>query len=147
MSEFKPMSREEAHALYYGHYEMEDTSDPMIRPFSEEEGWVVQMGVGYYKNTLPDAPYEDAKLLAHAKRALKTIWQPPAPQVIRTAEELEALDRDVPVMDGYERMEIVGDWLDEDGKMMKFYDLRFPIVVIATGEQVREARKALEGDQ
>lgn len=73
MSDFNPMTRQEAYDLLYGKYEMEDDSDPMIRPYSDEEGWVVQMGENSYTNDMPDAPYEDAKLLAHAKRALRTI--------------------------------------------------------------------------
>ena len=73
MSNFKPMTSQEAYDLLYGKYEMEDDSDPMIRPYSEKEGWVVQMGEDSYTNDMPDAPYEDAKLLAHAERALRTI--------------------------------------------------------------------------
>ena len=73
MSDFNPMTRQEAYDLLYGKYEMEDDSDPMIRPYSDEEGWVVQMGENSYTNDMPDAPYEDAKLLAHAERALRTI--------------------------------------------------------------------------
>lgn len=75
MSNFKPMTADEARDLLYGKYEMEDDSDPMIRPYSKDEGWVVQMGEGSYTNDMPDAPYEDAKLLAHAKRALRTIME------------------------------------------------------------------------
>ena len=75
MTNFKPMTAKEARDLLFGNYPMEDDSDPMIRPYSEddEEGWIVQMGKDSYTNALPDAPYEDAKLLAHAKRALRTI--------------------------------------------------------------------------
>ena len=75
MGSFKPMTSQEAYDLLYGKYEMEDGSDPMIRPYSSEfeEGWIVQMGEDSYTNAMPDAPYEDAKLLAHAKRALRTI--------------------------------------------------------------------------
>ena len=73
MNDFNPMTRQEAYDLLYGKYEMEDDSDPMIRPYSDEEGWVVQMGENSYTNDMPDAPYEDAKLLAHAERALRTI--------------------------------------------------------------------------
>ena len=75
MSNFKPMTAKEAHDLLFGNYPMEDDSDPMIRPYSNEleEGWIVQMGEDSYTNDMPDAPYEDAKLLAHAKRALRTI--------------------------------------------------------------------------
>ena len=75
MSSFNPMTSQEAHDLLYGHYEMEEDSDPMIRPYSETEGWVVQIGEDSYTNDMPDAPYEDAKLLAHAKRALRTIME------------------------------------------------------------------------
>ena len=75
MSDFKPITADEAHDLLFGNYPMEDDSDPLIRPYSNEseEGWIVQMGKDSYTNALPDAPYEDAKLLAHAKRALRTI--------------------------------------------------------------------------
>ena len=75
MSNFKPMTADEARDLLFGNYPMEDDSDPMIRTYSSEldEGWIVQMGEDSYTNSLPDAPYEDAKLLAHAKRALRTI--------------------------------------------------------------------------
>ena len=75
MSDFKPITADEAHDLLFGNYSMEDDSDPMIRPYSNEseEGWIVRMGKDSYTNALPDAPYEDAKLLAHAKRALRTI--------------------------------------------------------------------------
>ena len=75
MSDFKPMTADEAYDLLFGNYPMEDDSDPMIRTYSNEseEGWIVQMGEDSYTNDMPDAPYEDAKLLAHAKRALRTI--------------------------------------------------------------------------
>ena len=77
MSNFKPMTADEARDILFGNYPMEDDSDPMIRTYSNEleEGWIVQMGEDLYTNTLPDAPYEDAKLLAHAKRALRTIME------------------------------------------------------------------------
>ena len=77
MSNFKPMTADEAHDLLFGNYPMEDDSDPMICPYSNEfeDGWIVQMGKDSYTNSLPDAPYEDAKLLAHAKRALRTIME------------------------------------------------------------------------
>ena len=77
MSDFKPMTADEARDILFGNYQMEDDSDPMIRTYSNEleEGWIVQMGKDSYTNTLPDATYEDAKLLAHAKRALHTIME------------------------------------------------------------------------
>ena len=75
MSNFKPMTADEARDILFGNYPMEDDSDPLIRPYSNEseEGWIVQMGKDSYTNDMPDAPYEDAKLLAHAERALRTI--------------------------------------------------------------------------
>ena len=75
MSDFKPITADEAHDLLFGNYPMEDDSDPLIRPYSNESegGWIVQMGKDSYTNDMPDAPYEDAKLLAHAERALRTI--------------------------------------------------------------------------
>ena len=75
MSDFKPMTADEARDILFGNYPMEDDSDPMIRTYSNEleEGWIVQMGEDSYTNAMPDAPYEDAKLLANAKRALRTI--------------------------------------------------------------------------
>ena len=77
MSDFKPMTADEARDILFGNYPMEDDSDPLIRPYSNEseEGWIVQMGKDSYTNDMPDAPYEDAKLLAHAKRALHTIME------------------------------------------------------------------------
>ena len=77
MSNFKPMTADEARDILFGNYPMEDDSDPLIRPYSNEseEGWIVQMGKDSYTNDMPDAPYEDAKLLAHAKRALRTIME------------------------------------------------------------------------
>lgn len=75
MSSFKPMTSQEAHDLLYGHYPMEDDSDPMISPYTKDWGWVVQMGEDSYTNDMPNAPYEDAKLLAHAERALRTIME------------------------------------------------------------------------
>ena len=77
MSNFKPMTADEARDILFGNYPMEDDSDPLIRPYSNEseEGWIVQMGKDSYTNDMPNAPYEDAKLLAHAKRALHTIME------------------------------------------------------------------------
>lgn len=54
------------------------------------------------------------------------------PYIIHTAEELEALDPDTIVM-------------SRKGYLASAQDnIRIPAVVIATGEQVRAARKALE---
>lgn len=60
----------------------------------------------------------------------------PVPQIIRTVEELEALDPDTVVM------------LDRFGTLTTAdclpHSHNLPAVVVATGEQVRAARKALE---
>lgn len=66
--------------------------------------------------------------------------------IIRTIEELEALDPDTMLISKDELWEPcipmhagewLGDWhVDPDGI--------FPLAVIATGEQVRQARQALE---
>lgn len=54
------------------------------------------------------------------------------PQIIRTVEELEALDPDTLVM-------------SRKGYLAHAEDnIRIPAVVIATGEQVRAAQQALE---
>lgn len=68
------------------------------------------------------------------------------PQIVRTVEELKALDPEAMLIskdDEWEpcipmhAAEWLGDWhIDPDGI--------FPLAVIATGEQVRAARKALE---
>ncbi|WP_130841633.1 hypothetical protein [Corynebacterium neomassiliense] len=59
----------------------------------------------------------------------------PAPQIIRTVEELEALDRGAVLMGAPWHGIFTTHTISAD-------DL--PAVVVATGEQVRAARKALE---
>ncbi|WNO28361.1 hypothetical protein SEA_PSONYX_52 [Corynebacterium phage PSonyx] len=69
------------------------------------------------------------------------------PHIIRTVGELEALDPEAMLISKDELWEPcipmhagewLGDWhVDPDGI--------FPLAVIATGEQVRQARQALEG--
>lgn len=72
----------------------------------------------------------------------------PAPQVIRTVEELEALDPETivqrrPQYPGqYSRTETAGDLAYVVRRWGATTHL--PAVVVATGEQVRAARKALE---
>lgn len=56
----------------------------------------------------------------------------PAPQLIRTPAELEALDPDSIV-------------LDRSGHLLTHRD-RLPAVVVASGEHVRACREALEGE-
>ena len=67
-------------------------------------------------------------------------------QIIRTPEELEALDPDTHLGHWHEGsldpvVMVHSDWINDyeiDGGGI------FPLAVIATGEQVRAARKALE---
>ena len=67
----------------------------------------------------------------------------PDVQVIRTVEELEALDPDTLV--GTHR-EIVSTTFGTGHILATDYldDLMFPMVIVATGEQVRAAREAME---
>ena len=69
-----------------------------------------------------------------------------APQIIRTADELAALDPDTVLMttDLFDPLTPVWDWLDSKGNPARGTENGLPAVVIATGEQVREAQRALE---
>lgn len=60
------------------------------------------------------------------------------PQIIRTPEELEALDPDT-VIETVDRARV------SVSLARRMSDLFVPAVVIAPGEQVRDARKALGG--
>ena len=66
-------------------------------------------------------------------------------QIIRTLEELEALDPDTLV--GTHR-DIVSTTFGAGHILATAYleDLMFPMVVVATGDQVRAAREAMELD-
>lgn len=66
-------------------------------------------------------------------------------QIIRTVEELEALDPDTLV--GTHR-EIVSTTFGAGYILAAAYlgDLTFPMVVVASGDQVRAAREAMELD-
>ena len=74
--------------------------------------------------------------------------QTPAPQIIRTVEELEALDPEtivqrLPQHPGqYSRTETAGDLAYVVRRWGT--DRHLPAVVVATAAQVRAARKALE---
>lgn len=70
----------------------------------------------------------------------------PAPQIIRTVEELEALDKMTVLMDSDEGypLSLVWEWFDDDGTPWPDSQKDFPAVVVATGESVRAAREALE---
>lgn len=68
------------------------------------------------------------------------------PQIIRTVEELEALDPDTQLTRWWvgHRDPIVMTWSDWMGDWGIDGDGIFPLAVIASGDQVRRARKALE---
>ena len=70
----------------------------------------------------------------------------PDARVIRTAEELEALDPDTCTLDNYGDFDFAKDWIDENGKMFVGHVAFLPAVVFATGDQVRAAREAMEQD-
>lgn len=72
-----------------------------------------------------------------------------APKIIRTRDELAALDPDTMLatrgLVSALPLEIL--WhLDSPPESVLSHDDLLPAVVIATGEQVRDARQALEGD-
>ena len=70
----------------------------------------------------------------------------PDVQVIRTVEELEALDPDAVTINNAGAIERVDNWLGESGKPYPLSKWHLPAVVIATGAQVRAAREAMEVD-
>ena len=91
----------------------------------------------------PDSPYADDLEFVrdYARRndgyslvqpVVDFITTHPTPQIIRTVEELEALDPDTLLMS---RKGYIADAED---------NIRIPAVVVAPAEQVRAARKALE---
>lgn len=69
-----------------------------------------------------------------------------APQIIRTADELAALDPDTVLMttDLFDPLAPVWDWLDSKGNPARGTENGLPAAVVATGEQARAARRALE---
>ena len=67
-------------------------------------------------------------------------------QIIRTPEELEALDPDTCTLDKFGDFDFAKAWIDENGKMFVGHVDFLPAVVFATGRQVRAAREALEED-
>ena len=67
-------------------------------------------------------------------------------QIIRTPEELEALDPDACTLDKHGDFDFAKAWIDENGKMFVGHVDFLPAVVFATGTQVRAAREAMELD-
>ena len=78
-----------------------------------------------------------------ARKLLEADLLAPDVQVIRTAEELEALDPDAVTINNAGAIERVDNWLGESGKSYPLSKWHLPAVVIATGEQVRAAREAM----
>lgn len=71
----------------------------------------------------------------------------PAPQIIRTVEELEALDPDTVMQPPLDELGLWPNAMSARSLKwsMRTWDLKYlPAVVIVPGEQVRAARKALE---
>lgn len=69
----------------------------------------------------------------------------PAPQIIRTVEELEALDRDSVVTSG---AAVRPAWaLQWDLRHGQLSEKALPAVVVATGTHYRACREALEGEE
>lgn len=65
-------------------------------------------------------------------------------QVITTLEELEALDQETVTIDNEGTIESVSEWLDDSGKAYPHDKCFLPAAVLATGDQVRAAREAME---
>ena len=70
----------------------------------------------------------------------------PEPRIIRTREELAALDPDtvLVIADRVEPLALARYWFDSEGNLLHGTDVDLPAVVIATGDQARAARQALE---
>lgn len=69
-----------------------------------------------------------------------------APQIIRTRDELAALDPNTVLMstDLFDPLTQVWDWLDGEGNPARGAENGLPAVVIAAGDQASAARQALE---
>ena len=70
----------------------------------------------------------------------------PDMQIIRTPEELEALDPNACTLDKFGDFDFAKAWIDESGKMFVGHVDFLPAVVFATGDQVRAAREVMEKD-
>lgn len=68
-----------------------------------------------------------------------------APQIIRTREELAALDPDTVLMstDLFDPLTQVWDWLDGEGNPARGTENGLPAVVVAAGNETRAAMQAL----
>lgn len=86
-----------------------------------------------------------------ANKASKKLGRDPdaptnvAPQIIRTREELAALDPDTVLMstDLFDPLTQVWDWLDGEGNPARGAENGLPAVVVAAGNETRAAMQAL----
>ena len=71
------------------------------------------------------------------------------PQIIRTRDELAALDPDTVLMstDLFDPLTWVWDWLDGEGNPARGTENGLPAVVIATGDETRAAMQALKEEE
>ena len=76
--------------------------------------------------------------------AAESLKDTDSPHIIRTPEELEALDPDTCTLDKYGDFDFAKAWIDESGKMFVGHVDFLPAVVFATGDQVRAAREVME---
>ena len=86
----------------------------------------------------------DVDMYHAARKLLEAGLLAPDVSIIRTPEEMEALDPDACTLDKYGDFDFAKDWIDENGKMFVGHVAFLPAVVIATGARVREAREAME---
>lgn len=73
----------------------------------------------------------------------------PSPQIIRTVQELEALDPDTVVLPANHRFPESAEsllYMFKDPFADEYVDIPLPAVVVASGERVRACREALEGE-
>ena len=68
----------------------------------------------------------------------------PTPRIIRTAEELKALDPETWTIDRHGDLERAKHWLDEDGEIFQGFKPFLPATVIFTAGQIRAVCEALK---
>ena len=71
----------------------------------------------------------------------------PDPQIVRTFEEILALSPDTVMIDSDNEAVMPHDYIGPDGEAIGMFTRDLPAVVVASGEQVRAARRALEKEQ
>lgn len=71
----------------------------------------------------------------------------PDPQIIRTFEEIMALSPDTVMIDSESEAVMPHDYIGPDGEAVGMFINDLPAVVVASGEQVRAARHALDATQ